>query len=459
MSRYLRLLVLFTAIVALPSTWVYAQPAPAATPNPPEVTAGLEKMRIGDIPGAVRDFDDAARKHPEYSPGWIIVYNIYAQQQDANKARAALEEAVTASPTDPEAYVLMGNLALQERRTAEADLLFEKSKELLATFSGSAVRKKVLDSLTISGLASVAEIRKKWDLAEKQLAVLLQMEPKNALVMQRLARATFGQKQPGKALTMLREAKKADPANVLTPEAALAGFYEQYPDHPNAVIWYDKALQAAPDDLPTHRMVAIWALETGDIPKAKAQAIACLKLDPSSLEAMLLRGVVALYEEDFNGAEDWFQQAHLKSPGNFAATNNLALALCEEVDPVTKKPDPLKLERALGYANTNYQANPRSADACSTLGWVLFKKNDLDQATMALRQAAQAAGGNLSADTAYYLASVLYARLNKDDAKKILEQIIRNERPFSKRKAAKDLYALIQKDVVPTTSQKSPLIP
>ena len=217
----------------------------------------MQKLREGKVDEAIKLFDEAHLKHPEIPPSWILMYRIFAEQQDANKARQSLEQAVVTSPADPEAsYVILGNIALQDHRLAEAELLLLKSQSLLSTFAGSPQRKKILDPLTISGLAQVDELRTKWDLVEKQLKTLLEMEPNNAGAMQRLARAMFFQKNTKECLALLRKAKVADPKGVLTPEAALAGFYEQYPDHQDAIIWFDRALTAAPNDLLTHRVVA-----------------------------------------------------------------------------------------------------------------------------------------------------------------------------------------------------------
>ena len=58
------------------------------------------------------------------------------------------------------------------------------------------------------------------------------------------------------------------------------------------------------------------------------------------------------------------------SPSNFAASNNLALALCEQSDN-------LKKNRALEYAQINAQRYPKMADAASTLGWVQYRLGHL----------------------------------------------------------------------------------
>ena len=79
-------------------------------------------------------------------------------------ARMMLERAVINAPSDPEAYVLLGNIALQERRVTEAEMCFNKSKELLASFSipdRKKILEKVLSERGISGDKRSATIAKR----------------------------------------------------------------------------------------------------------------------------------------------------------------------------------------------------------------------------------------------------------------------------------------------------------
>ena len=154
----------------------------------------------------------------------------------------------------------------------------------------------------------------------------------------------------------------------------------------------------APDDLTTRQVVAIWALEKGKIAFAKEQAEAALRIEASdpkkysgSNVGRMLRGLVALWEKDWPEAENYFQKVILENPNDFAARNNLALALVEQDDPA-------KQQRALAYAEANYRDNKNNPDALSTLGWVYFRRNEFDEAGGSLiappgdRRAVKAAG-------------------------------------------------------------------
>jgi len=377
----------------------------------------------------------AVKKNPGLPPAQVIMAQFFASAKQPAAVRSSLEQAIMDDPADPEAYMILGDFSLRERRVAEAALLYEKAAALSAAFKGNAKRKKLLDQRANAGLAAAAEARQDWKTAQQYLEAWLKLEPKNAVALQRLARTLFQQDRPDDALAKLKAATQIDDT-VLTPEATLARWYQQSGDQDNARKWMITALTEAPKDLKTRLVATQWSLETEQLDQAREQAALAVKLDPASLEAKLLRGVTALFLKDYTTAETYFESAHLQSPGNFAASHNLALALCE-LDEDAKK------RRALEYAQINSRVYPKQAEAASTLGWVLYKLDRIDEAERVLRQAA--AGGNLSADTAYYIARISADRGRKDEAKQLLEQALETKRPFSQRKEAEALLEELNK--------------
>jgi len=401
----------------------------------PEVSDAIQQFQKGDFDGARKALEAACKKDNDLPPPDVLMAELFARARQPQAVRLSLERAVINSAEDPEAYVVMGDLAMQESRVSEAAALYNESVRLLKTFDKSPKRKVVLEPRAISGQASVAEARGDWATAEKHLETVLKVSPKDAQAMVRLARAQFQEKKAVAAYDMLKEAHKTDADNVLTPEATLATFYEQYGDPKNAKKWMGYAIKAAPQDLRTVLVAAQWALQTGQIEEALTHTTNALKLKPSSVEAQLLRGVVALFQKDFQSAETYFESAHLQTPTSFAAQNNLALALCEQSDETKKR-------RALEYATSLARQFPRAPEAAATYGWVLFKAGQAGPAEQALRQAASA--GNISAETAYYLAEVLAARNMKEDAKRLLQAALKNPRPFYKRQEAESLLEKVK---------------
>lgn len=456
------------ALATAQPSWAQDEKPPISTtakqPDIKEIAQAVEKFKQRDIAGAKKLLEDAYKAHPELPPPPIILAQFFAQANQGAFMRLALEDAAMNYPADPESYVLLANIALQERRVMEASLLYAKATDLLPKLT-SPKRKEILDPQTVSGLAGVAETRAssleqgpeqkaKWKEAQTLLEKLLPLMPKSteadagkAQAMLRLARAKFQQGNATGAYEDLKAAFALDKEKILTPEAALGGFYEQYGDRDKAKKWMGYAVQYYPKHLQTRLAVGRWAMETGQMDEALKQADAALQTDNKSLEAMLLRGVLALFKKDFVTAEKNFKEVQERQPGLFAATNNLALALCEQKDSAQKN-------RALEWAKNNFQQNnsqqnPRFAEAASTLGWVYYRLGDLSMAKKALMTAVQA-GGN-SPDTLYYLAQVLYDEGGKPDAKKLVEAALKQdpkggERPFSMRPEAQELFNKLKDD-------------
>ncbi len=417
------------AVDTLPSA------AAGAGKQPKEVTDALTRFKNKDFDGALKLLQAAKKKHPELPPAQVVMAQLFAAAKQPAAVRSSLEQAVVGHPDDPEAYLILGDLCMQERRTAEAGLLYAKAGSLAAAFKGSSKRKNILQQRADAGQASAAEVIKDWASAGKHLADWLKLAPSNAMALHRMGRVLFHQDKADEALAKFKEAAK-DNKKVLTPEASLAQLYQQAGDRTNATKWMVAALTAAPKDLRTRLVAAQWSLETEQLDQAREQAAAAMKLDPGSLEAKLLRGVIALFMKDYKAAELYFESAHLQSPSNFAASNNLALALCEQDDEAKKN-------RALEYAQVNARQYPKQAEAASTYGWILYKLGRIDDAERALRAAA--ARGSLSPDTAYYIARVSADRGRKDEAKRLLEQALKTKRLFSQRVDAEALLKELNK--------------
>lgn len=403
--------------------------APDATQQYQEVKDAVTRFRNGDIDGAKALLVTAAKKYADLPPAEVMLAQLFAAANQGNQVVAWLEEAIKQTPGDPEAYLILGDLAFRGGRVTEAGLMFGKANALLPEFKGAAKRKKALVERISAGLASVAEVGQDWAGAQKHIEAWLAEEPNNANALQRLGRALFQQNKATEALEKFKAAKKAS-EQVLTPEAILAQLYEAAGDRENAAKMMVAALKAAPNDVPTRLAAAQWSFETEQYDQAKEQAAIALKLDSESLGAKILAGIVALFLKDNKAAEGHFEAAHLQAPANFAASNNLALALAEQDNEAKKR-------KALEYADVNVRANQNAAEAWSTYGWVLYRLNRLNEAEQALAKAASA--GTLSADTAFYIAKVQVDRGQNAKAKELLENALKTKRPFSMRKEAEAL--------------------
>ncbi len=425
-------------LAAEPISSTEAPAAPATATQPQEITDAIAAFKNNDLPGALKLLREAVKKNPDMPPAELIMAQLC--QNIPGGTRAYLEQAAVTAPTDPETYVLMGDFALRERRVTEAELLYQKAASLMPAFKSSAKRKAILQPRIFNGLATVAEARGDYALAQSRLEEWLKIDPKNSVALRSLARCLFQQKNPQGALEKLRAARNAD-AEVLTPEAILATYYQMSGDKENAKKYMDEAVAANPKDLKTRLTASQWGLETGQLDYAATEASAALQIDSKSLQAKVLAGVIALFQKNYPRAEQYFKAALDQSPSNFAASNNLALALVEQMDETKKR-------RALEYAENNYKqfankGDPNAAEAASTCGWVNYKLGRLDQAEKAYKVAI--ATGQVSPDTAYYIARLASDRGQDETAKQWLDNAMKATGPFAMKDEAEALRKQLKK--------------
>jgi tetratricopeptide (TPR) repeat protein len=421
---------------------------PAAEKPIPEVMDAVELFKQRDIEGAVKKLRKALIKNPDLPPPYVIIAEFLAKANLSANVPGSLEQATVDSPDDPEAYFLLGEFSRRENRVIEARLLYEKADSLMPKLA-SAKRKKLLQSGIMNGLVMTAGARQDWVTAQKHAEAWLKLEPENTMALQQLAQCLLRQKLEDAALEQLVKARKIEP-KLMSPEAILAQYYARSNDQENAKKWMKAALNKDLNDIRTRMLVAQWMWENGAFTDARKQADAALKLDEGlepklkstdqSVSALVLRGVIALFQKEFEVAEGYFQAALIKSPSNFAASNNLALALIEQ-----KNPD--KQQRAFDYARDNAQKYTRTnqaSEAAATYGWVLYKRGDLDNAEKMLRAAASSP--TYSSDTLYYLARVLFAKGgNNKDIRQLLEKALEFKGPFQNRDDAKSLLEELKK--------------
>jgi tetratricopeptide (TPR) repeat protein len=398
----------------------------------PEVVKAFELFRNQKFTDAYETLKKACEKDSTLPPPEMVMgqFLIMAQKMDA--ARSWIEQGAKNWPEDPEAYLVLGQLALQEGRMVEADLLLQKASELIEKFDKNADRKTNLQSSADGQLARLAMTQGNWEVARLYLESILAAHPDDIKAIRNYAQTLFEEDKIDQALAKLGEAKKIN-EQMLSPEIIIGNWLIEKGKNEESKKYMIAAVNKAPEDLTTRLAVANWAFQIREIDEADKQAQAALKLDPKSRYGKLIAGNVALFKGEYPSAVKYFKEVLAESPNNFSASNNLALALAEQDDR-------RKQESALQYARMNAKMNPKGVEAFSTLGRVLFRLGLVKEAEQALRTAAK--NGNIPPDSAFYLAEIFVENGNKDDAIKLLEDALKSKLLFSRHA---DAEALLKK--------------
>ena len=408
-----------------------------------EVNGAITRFRDRDIDGCRAMLERVHADDPKVPPPGVMMATLWLSVKQVAAARAELDQTVTKFPADPEPYLVLGDLAFQERMVTDAAVLFDRAEELAAKFDSNAKRKRDFEIRCHAGKAAVHEARGQWETALADIQKWVEIDPDSASAKQRLGSAYFQLDKPDEALTAFGEAHDLD-GKLPRKEMLLARLYDQGKKVDKARKLVEAAVQAAPEDAAVRLGAANWFLAHGDTVAARENGDKALDLDPKNLEARIVNGTIARVARDFESASKLFGEAHSQSPRNFVASDSLALVLAE-------LPQKENVQRALEIAETNVamvKDNPQlQVASLTTLSWVLYKLGRMADAEKILAQVSQ--NNALTADGAYYIAQILSDKGEKEQAQRLLEQLMTNDPIFANRKAAEDLQAELKAEVSP----------
>ena len=131
----------------------------------------------GKIDEAIARIEALRAKDPTIPPGELVIASWFAQTNEMRSMRQMVEACVTKHPDDPEVYVVMADLNLQNGNVAEAELLYAKTRETLEKYTASDIRKTNMNRRYLLGTAQVNAARGKRLEAVANLSVFLQAEP------------------------------------------------------------------------------------------------------------------------------------------------------------------------------------------------------------------------------------------------------------------------------------------
>jgi tetratricopeptide (TPR) repeat protein len=211
--------------------------------------------------------------------------------------------------------------------------------------------------------------------------------------------------------------------------------------------WLDKAIKQEPNNARVHIAYGDWLLQQNEIEQAKLHVDAAVKIKADDVEVKKLQGLIARIQKDLGLAEKIFRSIYNDAPGDFWASNQLALVLADQTPEEQRN-------RSLQLADGNAKQHSRAPEPYATLGYVLFRVNRIDDALKALQAATS--NGQASADTAYYLALCLNEKERYDDAKKLLKGALESKGLFVYKKEANDLLAKVEKKSA-ATPPKGPM--
>ena len=102
-------------------------PVPAAPAANPKIAKGYDLLDEGDVEGALREFESAAKETPSSAEAHVAVIEIWIEAGDHPKATTVARTALEKCPGDPGILTALGRALLASRQIGDAQVAAEQA--------------------------------------------------------------------------------------------------------------------------------------------------------------------------------------------------------------------------------------------------------------------------------------------------------------------------------------------
>lgn len=454
-------------------------------PNNPQSynLKGAVNMVKGDVPAARAALEKAVALQPTFTPAVKNLARLDLVEKKPDAAKQRYEKVLEKDKNNVEAMTALGQLALLQNRPDEATSWFEKASNVNPNAVAPAVTlgmhylrtnqaPKALslarklqtanptnaELIDLLGQAQVAG--KDMNGALETYSKLVNISPKSAMPHMRLAAVHMAMQNNAAATDDLKRAVELQPDLVPArmaqvemamrngrPDDALAIARQIQKQNDKSPVGYategdillaqNKAAQALPSydkafALAKSPQILVRALQAmtaaGKGKEAQARAAQWLKDHPNEPLVSMYVAESSLARKEYKPAIATLESVLKANPNNPAALNNLAWAYQQEKDP-----------RALPTAEQAYKLAANNPGVMDTLGWMLVEQGNTARGVPLLQKASGLAPN--AAEIRYHLAVGLHKAGDKQGARKELNQLLSDGKPFAQ---ADDARALLK---------------
>ena len=362
---------------------------------------------------ATRLLEQAQTENPDAIAAVLKLGGHYLNTKQPAKALKLARNYQAQNPTNADLIDLLGQAQLASNDGAGA----------LETYS------KLVNILPKSGLAQLrlaqAHLQLKNDnAAAEALRRGAALQPDLLPVRSAQIDVALRRGQTQEALQMARQVQKDLPGMPVgfTLEGDVNMSLNKQAD---ALIAYDKSFAMQPTSMVLMRSVGILRSQ-GKTAEAQQRLTKWLKQNPTDNAALLYQAELHLSANQYPQAITALEDILKRAPGNVPALNNLAWAYGQQKDA-----------RALPTAEQAYKLAGENPAVLDTYGWMLVEGGDAAKGVPLLQKAAGLAPNAL--EIRYHYAVGLSKTGNKAGARKELETVLAQNKPFAHTDAAHTL--------------------
>ncbi len=371
---------------------------------------GLELLGKGDLTGAENALNESLKIDPNLAEAYLVLAEVRLRQKKMAEAESFARKAVTMRPEVPNALVALGNILLLKGDGSQAEGAFRKALSV--------------DANNVSAHMGLGELYlgtyKKPDEAAAAFSRAVALNSASFNAHFSLASAFAAAKRFPEAIAEFDTAAKLEPNNP-QPRHATGRIQASQKNFDAALESFTLALQASPTFLPALMDRADVLAEKERNAEALADYEKVIGQQPANADVWLKSGLILQRLQRNEDAAKAYQKALSFNPKLPLAYNNLAwLALQKNGD----------LDEALGWSRKAVDLAGSVPHFHDTLGWILRARGDLAKAQEALETATRLKPPQ--AESYYHLGIVLQERGNKKGAAAAFRQALQIDRNFAR---------------------------
>ena len=363
----------------------------AVSSNPGYLDAVLllaeTNIRTGHSESAVEPLTRVLRANPEQRRAALLLATAYGTLERSDDAVAVLQEQANRAPKDAQLHAALGLTYRQAKKYDEARQEFEKAAQLEPTNAGLVTQSVEIDLL-----------QKRFDAARQRIQNHFQGNSDSADAHFWEGRVLAAEGKWDGVETELRRTLALDP-----------NFSKAY-------------------DLLVHSYIA-----TNKLPQAVTELEGLLAKDPKNLPALMTLALVYDRMKDYPKERDAYEKALAINPNSVLALNNLAYLYAERLSDLAKAYDLARKARGL---------QGDDATIADTLGWVLYKRGDYQQALSILQDSAEKAPG--SPEIQFHLGMTASMMGQTDVAKAAFRTAVNSDSDFEGKEESKRRLASLE---------------
>jgi tetratricopeptide (TPR) repeat protein len=325
------------------------------------------------------------KQQPNLTAAQFLLVEAYRSVGRLDEAIAVLRQHFTVTPQDPQGYYLLGVILRQQGKTDEARQAFERT---------------------------------------------LQLAPDNLLPIEQLVGLDIENNDFKSAMQRVQSAFQKTPnsASLYVIESKVYVAQREWDQAEAALL---KALTLDPNSSPAYDLLISTYVAADKLPQALNQLQTSLAKQPDDPKLLMKLGEIYEKQKDSLKARDAYEKLLAKNPEFVPALNNLAYLYADKLNNVDK---------AYELARKARQLRP-DASVADTLGWVLYKKGDYQQAQTLFQESAGKLPQN--SDVQFHLGMASYMMGQADTARAAFQQALKGTANFEGKEEAQRRLSLL----------------